>query len=548
MCPRPDRPTFPPSLPGDRPVPVRTRRGFLAAGALAAGALAVSARPAPALAAEGSGTGGSAADVDGAGGPAVPVADPSTGVDVRRHGAKADGRSDDTAAFAAAIAEAATVRGRVLVPAGTYVIDSVTVPLLVKIVGVGADVSRYGASTDGGVNLRHLATSGRPMVVVDGNGVTLENLTLQANGSSAPLLEVVNGFESRFDRIHLSNVAGTALLVHRVNNNLWTDLFVNNCGGDDEAAVVVKSPTAPGTNTNTFTCVNLHVEGSANVALDLAWGPTSDYFVEFVRLVAPHIETLQRTAGADATIRIGNVRQVEFVAPTIYGGPGPLIEHGEQRRRGVALDGGVRVVGGALLGADPERVAASATLVRLTKGDDFWLVGTRLGRFTASAVSLGPDYGSRFGADPSTRIDAVGSAVAIDDQRTVVGRPEWSAPGDVVVGRRLRGSDAGAGLTTSVQGRNGTGAPRATITGSDMRGTLSFGSGTAPREGGQVRVRFVAPYAATPVVVLTPASSRAATSGAFVTATPDGFVVETSTALPAGLSGDALRFMFQVVG
>lgn len=553
MCPRPDRPTLPPSLPGDRPVPVRTRRGFLAAGALAAGALAVSSRSTSALAAEGSSADGgaadrSAADADGAGGPAVSVADPSTGVDVRDHGARADGRSDDTAAFAAAIAAAAAVRGRVLVPAGTYVVDSVTVPLLVKVVGVGADVSRYGASTDGGVNLRHLATSGRPMIVVDGNGVSLENLTLQANGSSAPLLEVVNGFESRFDRVHLSNVAGTALLVHRVNNNLWTDLFVNNCGGDDEAAVVVKSPTAPGTNTNTFTCVNLHIEGSVNVALDLAWGPTSDFFVEFVRLVAPHIETLQQAAGTDATIRIGNVRQVEFVAPTIYGGPGPLIEHGEQRRRGVPLDGGVRVVGGALLGADPERVTASETLVRLTKGDDFWLVGTRLGRFTVSGVSLGPDYGSRFGVDPSTRIDAVGSAVAVADRRTVAGRPEWSAPGDVVVGRRLRGSDAGAGLTTSVQGRNGLGAPEATVSGSDMRGTLSFGSGAVPRAGGQVRVRFAAPYAEPPVVVLTPATSRAATSGAFVTTTPDGFVLETATALPAGLPGDALRFSFHVVG
>lgn len=537
MCPGTARPPEPPDPPA------RTRRGFLAAGALAAGALAAASRATSALAADGGAEG-----ADGAGGPAVVVPDPLEGVDVRDHGATADGVSDDTAAFTAAIAAAAAVHGRVLVPAGTYVIDSVTIPLLVKVVGLGADVSRYGASTDGGVNLRHLTSSVRAMVVVDGNGVTLENLTLQANGSSAPLLEVVNGFESRFDRVHLANVAGTALLVHRVNNNLWTDLFVNNCGGDDEAAVVVKSPTATGTNTNTLTCVNLHVEGSANVALDLAWGSTSDYFVEFVRLVAPHIETLQRTGGADAAVRIGNVRQVEFLAPTFYGGPGPLIEHGEQRRRGLALDGGVRVIGGALLGADPDRVAASATLVRLTKGDDFWLVGTRLGRFTESGVRLGPDYGSRFGADPSTRIDATGAAVATDDGRTVAGRPEWAAPGDLVVGRRLRGSDAGAGLTTSVQGRNGAGAPVATITGSDMRGTLTFGSGTAPREGGQVRVRFAVPYAAPPVVVLTPASSRAATSGAFVTMTSDGFVVETAVPLPASLSGDALRFMFQVVG
>jgi hypothetical protein len=543
MCPHPSGPPVPSSLPAGALLPARSRRGFIATGVLAAGALAASSRATPALASEGGGDTGGAAT-----GPAAAAADPLTGVDVRAYGAEADGLTDDTEAFAAAIAAAAEVRGRVLVPAGTYLIDSVTVPLLVKIVGLGADVSRYGAGTDGGVDLRHLASSTRPMIVVDGNGVTLENLTLQGNGSPAPLLEVVNGFESRFHRVHLATVAGTALLVHRVNNNLWTDVFVNNCGRDDEAAVVVKSPTAPGTNTNTFTCVNLHIEGSANVALDLAWGPTSDYFVEFVRLLAPHIETLQRTAGADATVRIGNVRQVELVAPTLYGGPGPLIEHGEQRRRGVPLDGGVRLIGGALLGADPERVAASETLVRLTEGDDFWMVGTRLGRFTGSGVSLGAGYGSRFGVDPSTRIDAAGAAVAIDDRRAVAARPEWAAPGDVVVGRRLRGSDAGASLTASVQGRNGVGAPTATVTGSDLRGTLVFGSGTSPREGGQVRVRFATAYAAPPVVVLTPATARAATSAAFVTMTPDGFVVETAAPLPAGLPGDALRFTFHVIG
>ncbi|WP_217271287.1 glycoside hydrolase family 55 protein [Frigoribacterium sp. VKM Ac-2836] len=468
---------------------------------------------------------------------------------MRDHGAVADGVTDDTAAFVSAVEAAGAVRGRVLVPAGTYVVDSITVPLLVAIEGLGADISRYGASTDGGVNLRHLPRSTKPMIVVDGNGVTLEGLTLQGNGSSAPLVQVVNGFESRFERVQLAGVAGTALLVERVNNNLWSDLFVNDCGSVDEAAVVVRSPASGGSNTNTFTCVNLHIEGSANVALELAWGAGAEYFVEFVRLIAPHIETLQRAgSGTDATVRIGNVRQVEFVAPTIYGGPGPLIEHDEKRRRGVDIDGGIRLLGGALLGADPARVGASSVLVRLTKGDDFALVGTRLGRFTTSGVELAEGYGSRFAVDPTTRIATTGSAVEIVDRREVEARPLWSWGGDMAVGRRLLGARGGPSPVASAMGRNGDGAPSPTLSGSDLRGTVAFGSGRARRRGTQVRVRYSTPFETAPVVSICPASNAAASAEYFVVSRPDAFDIEMVGQLPEGLPADAYRFTYQIIG
>ena len=518
----------------------RSRRGFLLAGAGAVAVGAAAAWP------PGVGRAHAAGSTDGA--PDQRPVDDRLGVDVRDHGAVGDGRSDDTEAFASAIEAARVVRGRVLVPAGTYVVDSITVPLLVALEGTGADVSRYGASTDGGVTLRHLRTSTRPLIVVDGNGASLDGLTLQGNGSDAPLVSVVNGFESRFSRLQLAGVDGTALVVERVNNNLWSDVFVNNCGSAEAAAVVVRSPRDEASNTNTFTCVNLHVEGSANVALDLAWGAGPEYFVEFVRLVAPHIETLQRAGdGSDATIRIGNVRQVELVSPTIYGGPGPLVEHGEMRRRGVDLDGGVRLLGGVLLGADPQRVAASETLVRLTKGDDFALVGTRLGRFTRAGVELGEGYGSRFAVDPTTRIAATGGAVPIDDRRQVAARPLWAWGGDLLIGRRLLGGSGPAPVVTAL-GRSGSGAPPPAVAGSDLRGVVSFGSGVAPRAGAQVRVRYAAPFDDAPVVALTPASGPAATTPFFVASRRDGFDVELLGTLEAGRAADAFRFAYQVVG
>ncbi|ROS48376.1 glycosyl hydrolase family 28-related protein [Frigoribacterium sp. PhB24] len=533
----------------------RSRRGFLlvgAAGLAAAGAAVITPGTRPAHAVDAPAVGATdpgATDPGGKTSRASTLPNDRGGVDVRDHGAVADGVTDDTAAFARAVEAARVARGRVLVPAGTYVIDSITVPLLVAIEGLGADVSRYGASTDGGVNLRHLPRSTKPMIVVDGNGVTLEGLTLQGNGSTAPLVQVVNGFESRFDRVQLAGVAGTALVVERVNNNLWSDLFVNDCGSADAAAVVLRSPASGGTNTNTFTCVNLHVEGSANVALDLAWGATAEYFVEFVRLIAPHIETLQRAgSGNDATVRIGNVRQVEFVAPTIYGGPGPLIEHHEMRRRGVDLDGGIRLLGGALLGADPAQVGASSVLVRLTKGDDFALVGTRLGRFTKAGVELAEAYGSRFAVDPTARIATTGSAVDVDDRREVEARPLWAWGGDLAVGRRLLGGVTGTAPVISAMARNGVDAPSPTLSGSDLRGTVAFGSGRARRRGTQVRVRYSKPFATAPVVSICPESSVAASAEYFVVSRPDAFDVEVVGQLADDLPADAYRFTYQIIG
>lgn len=472
-------------------------------------------------------------------------------VDVLDHGAKADGKSDDTAAFASAVAAAAKVRGRVVVPAGTYVIDSLRVPLLVKIQGLGADVSRYGAATDGGVNLRHSPSSTLPMIIVDGNGVTLENLGLQANGSKAPLLRVDNGFESRFSRLQLSGVNGTALHVERVNNNLWTDVFVNSCGSETEAAVVVKSPKS-GTNSNTFTCVNLTIEASPGTALDLASGASADYYVEFVRLVGLHVEALQAKDGLQPLIRIGNVRQVEFVSPIIYGGPAALIEHRQSRGRGNPLEGGIRLVGGILLGSDPARVSSAEILIDLVVGDDFALVGTRLGRFAKAGVMIRSSYGPRVSFDPGVRSQNWGTSKPWEDQRADPPEHVWAWPGGVtlsrslVVGEHLMGASGSVSspkLAWSAAGAKSGAAP--TVRGTDVAGVIEFRTGAAPQAGAHVRLTFAKAFAAPPVVVLSPAVSAASVTPSYVDAAADHFDVCLTGAVPGS---QVLRYNYQIVG
>lgn len=349
-----------------------------------------------------------------------PKLDRLHGFDVRDFGAVRGGTTDCTSAFQAAVDEASRAFGRVVVPNGTWRVESITVPRLVKIVGTGADVSYYGSSTShaGGATLVRPPSAPGAMISVNGHGVTLENLTLLGKGGTAPLVHVRNGFESRFSRLRLHGVAGTALLVDQVNNNAWTDVFVDDAGSADAAAVVIRSPCS-GTNSNTVTLTNLTIERSANVALDLGWGAASADFVEFVRLVAPHIEGAQPSgSGLDALIRVGNVRSVDVVAPFVYGGPGPLLSHHERRPRGGSSHGGVRVLGGTFMGSTAGSPAArSSVLVDLVAGDDFAVIGTRMAQFTTAAVRVAATYGADVSVDdrPNRR--------AYDDRGAPATRP-----------------------------------------------------------------------------------------------------------------------------
>lgn len=366
-------------------VPRRTalRAGFASIVAAAAGA----ATAAPARAAPAGGTA-----------PRDATGDALAGVDVREYGAERGGVVDCTQAFQRAANAASRSYGRVLVPNGTWLVNGITIPKMVKMVGLGADVSYYGSTSHaGGATLVRDPSVTTPMVTVNGHGVTIENLTFLGRGGAAPLLNVQNGFESRFSRLRLHGVAGTALHVEQLNNNTWSDVFINDCGSATSAAMRIRSPKAS-TNSNTLTFVNLTIEGSANTALDLAWGDTPQDFVEFVRFIAPHFEAEQRL-GSDPLVRIGNVRSVEFQNAFVYGGPGTLIRHRETAGRGDVLRGGLRFIGGTLLGTNGKVGRPTARLVELESGDDAAFIGTRFGQFTEAAIVIGVGYGRRVSAD-----------------------------------------------------------------------------------------------------------------------------------------------------
>ncbi len=83
-----------------------------------------------------------------AGVPGNPSTGPGSPVNVRRLGAKGDGKTDDTAAFLAAVARAGKEHGRVVVPPGAYVISK---PIRIERLGLsaaGANLRAWPADAD----------------------------------------------------------------------------------------------------------------------------------------------------------------------------------------------------------------------------------------------------------------------------------------------------------------------------------------------------------------------------------------------------------------
>ncbi|ROQ39835.1 pectate lyase-like protein [Frondihabitans sp. PhB188] len=531
-------------MTSDRSPSPHGRRGFLAAAALttAAGITAVAASPA------------SAAPTPGKSGQKVTA----SMFDVTDFGAVGDRVTDDTVAFQAAIQAAHAKLGVVLIPSGHYIIDSLTIPTLVKIIGEGADSSRFTPSARGGVNLHHRERSVDPLLVIDGGAITVEFITLHGNGSRAPLIRVDNGFESRINRVRLFDVPGTAIQINRVNNNTWTDLFIDNCGSRDAAAMVVTTPDDPTKQTNTFTCYNLTIERAANVALDIAWDGHGGNVVEFVRLPFLHVESPADEHSAfpgnvDPLIRLGNVRQLELTDAFVYGGPAPLLVHRQNLTLTEPLSGGIRLIGGAFLGADARKTGGpSETLIQLERGDDFAVVGTRFARFERAAVTAGDAYGARVLIDPTST--APYSKTLLADDRDSADRPTWIWPGriraseDVILGRHLRSDRALSKPQLTPLPGAGTAPPSPTLNGTDTSGFLYFGTGTLTVRGGLVRVTYDKPFDVTPAVVITPTGSGAATRPFYVSPSRTHFDIGLAEVPPQGVTKTGFGFTYQVIG
>lgn len=501
-------------------------------------------------------------------------------------GAVGDGRTDDTASIQAAIAWAGDRSAMVAFAPGIYAVSSLTVSRQVRLVGLGAGMTRYSKSGHvGGVVIVPVdpAATG-PLVTIDaaGTGVELKDIVLDGynpitnSKSSVDVtawpartgLEVAGGIEVRLKSVRVFRFRGTGIHVTQLNNSRWSDVFVDNCGSATLPAFVLSSPASGVSNFLDFD--GLTIERSGNTALAIAAGTsaTTD-FVSSVTFTGLHIEantdSVVSVLNTRPLVDLGNVRDVTFVAPHLLGAPVPLIDYYQRSAvnttragdpGGDAGDqlGGVRILGGQLQqhgGGDP--ALRVGTIRARGNGRFLSVVGVKFSSLVSPGVVLDPTFqfdafvdGCSFrgggGAAQPTVVDRRPAVAAAYTPRSVFGDT-------VVEGGRLR-TRPGAGrpattLTTAASAKAAwvdQATPGTDLAGS-ARVTVQRGSTTT-----LATVRFGATYRAAPVVTLTPQNAATATAGLYVVPAKDGsgFTVRSTRSL--GASAGALAFGYLVVG
>lgn len=479
-------------------------------------------------------------------------------------GAKGDGTTDDSAAINAAIT-AATQNGRaVFFPAGDYRGENIIVPNYVHLVGATAAMARFGPALTPGTGTRRgavriyrlSATSTNPLVVLQGAGSGLINIWLENTGAPGTAL-VQQGFETTVENVRCFNGTGIGIDVQKGNNNRWRDIYVDNFGSATLPAVKIWSKTGVGgaNETNSFDIYGLTIERQANVALDIATGSdATENYAEFVRIVNLHIEAPSDGGGVpnvDPLVRIGNVRSVEFVSPYIYGGAGPLFSHEYQATRGNPL-GGIRFIGGFLLGRTAALGSPPPYLGYLKAGNGVSFVGTTFDMCTTSALLIDNGYGNDVFFDDACIFMSRIPSVMVDN-RTGVSyyrkRGFLTVEQDLTIMRHLI---AGGGALTGSAVSSGTGTPalQNLTSCNDRRGKVFFGSGAAPTAGQAVAIlTFAKPFATAPIAQVNPSNGAAAALGAFfASTTTTQMTIFCSGTIPASQAAGTYQVTYIVEG
>lgn len=444
------------------------------------------------------------------------------------NGAVGDDATDSTAAVQAAIDEAAQSRNTVYFPPGVYRVGALTVPSRVHLQGFSPSFSRFGYAESGhdkaSVVLRRIRESGAGSPLIDsvGAGSGISCLGLDGDGGSDTVLRF-GVFESTLHSVMIFNNAGIGLDVPGANNTRWSEIYVNSCGTDTLPAVRIwgkvdaEWPFGGGNQTNNFYIANLHIEGSRQVALDVGWDsdPTSvaNNKVEWLHISHLHIEG---ATDREPLVRIGVVRSVVLSTPMLFNeGTAAVLAH----RQPVALNygaGGVRIIGGTVLGAGRKD---TPHLVQLVAGDDFAALGTRFLRFTDAAVHIGAQYGARMSLDASCTFEGQ----AMSDARATPS--PLATQGDLLLTGRLHSVPGSEPPTAGAAVGSGPGTPAPSISGTDTAHLLAFGTGSVIPDQPLVSVNFSRPPAAESTIQLTARTKAAAAGAAWVQPTPQGYQV-----------------------
>jgi hypothetical protein len=416
--------------------------------------------------------------------------------------------ADQSERIQAAVNEAAAAGARLVFQKGMYICTDIHIPANSWIGSISTPHSLAGKAP---VRIINRDRADTPVFWwggegVDDFGIRIEGLTFWGGMDTVtgPLLQQRSGFEVQLDNVQLlSNWHGPGLVIDAASNCRYVDLQVQNCGTLEWPAVMMNHGDHPWrasgltmSNTNDFD--RLRVERAKNVGMSIGmattWGKGS---AEFTRLTSPHFETDAQPGVKDALLQVGNIYNLDIVAPTFAAGPGGAVAHLEAPRSGASrLDpGGITVLGGSIIGRyrAPSKTTAPENRINpfmfdLRSGNGFALHGTRVTGYNNDgvAVRIGEDYGPDVQLQPLFR--------------------SWGAyPKDGSAGRLALASDARTAVspTARVESPAGTDA-KAKVDGTDRRGRIEFTPGTGAAKGTQFTFTFNRTFKTRPVITLTP--------------------------------------------
>lgn len=191
--------------------------------------------------------------------------------DVKIYGAKGDGVTDDTAAFASVVSAATAAKGTVQIPAGTYVATMAVTMGGITIRGAGKDATIIKApnataatrvvavaNSDGTV-LKDLTIDGNKAGRSDEKPITYSLLLFQSSDCSVENVRVTNAEQIG---IGLSASKRTRLSKSEVDGSGWQNITtLNNKAGGCEGTVISNCrSTNPG-----YDCIQITAVGSVTV-------------------------------------------------------------------------------------------------------------------------------------------------------------------------------------------------------------------------------------------------------------------------------------------
>lgn len=209
--------------------------------------------------------------------------------DVRAYGAKGDGITDDTGAFASVVSAATAASGTVQIPAGTYIATINVTKGGITIQGAGEDTTVIKAPS--------ATAATRLVTVANSDGTTIRDLTIDGNKversgqkpmtyglllyqSSDCVIENVRVINAEVIGIGVSASKRTRIFKCDVDGSGWQNITtLNNKAGGCEGSVISQCrSTSPGydciqvSNVGSVTVENCYLSGSPFAGIYVATG------------------------------------------------------------------------------------------------------------------------------------------------------------------------------------------------------------------------------------------------------------------------------------